>query len=193
MLFLCVKSLASISLKVHCQHAKPPTPNLQSFRLCSFGGVDNFSRCFYQHEMSTRSTTSQFIYTTTTVLRYKLTTFGANISNTIQYPSLLGVWQGCHACVYTSFFRHGYVLKSASKQTQLLDFLKFSHLLPLFCFFCNHISACFEHQLKKPWDTSTQFQMDQGICGWQPVLVHLLIESFGLREQTTRTQSKNKK
>ena len=44
MLLLCVKMLASISLKVHRENAKLLTPNLQNARLYSHGGVDDF-RC----------------------------------------------------------------------------------------------------------------------------------------------------
>ena len=43
MLLLWVKMLASISLKVHQDIAKPLTPNLQNIQMYSHGGVDNFS------------------------------------------------------------------------------------------------------------------------------------------------------
>ena len=37
-----------MSLKVHCQHAKPQTPNLQNVRLYSHCGVDTISNPFYR-------------------------------------------------------------------------------------------------------------------------------------------------
>jgi hypothetical protein len=42
-LLLRVKPLASISLKIYCQNAKPLTPNQQNVRLYNYGGVNDFS------------------------------------------------------------------------------------------------------------------------------------------------------
>ena len=42
---LCVKTLASISVKVRRENAKLLTPILQNVRLYSHSGVDDFSRC----------------------------------------------------------------------------------------------------------------------------------------------------
>ena len=51
MLLLGIKTLADISLKVHHQHAKALTLNLQNIQLYSHSGVDDFNRHMILHSI----------------------------------------------------------------------------------------------------------------------------------------------